>query len=334
MKKPVTPWLRAAAMIHARLRRSDQRFCAASLPADSWRNILKLTGQIDCAQDRGWRLAAHRQVTVLLEELEALQGSIAKLADQLREHTRPRTIASPLEIYRDLAALSTEFRGLGCGLEEKLISLTTEPIVLEGIPLGQFQIRLDIGQLPDVQHYSIVALEPNPARSDSSITHPHINDEELCAGDGLRAIRAALAAGRLYDFFSIVNQTLHTYAAGRAYVDLDNWYGRPCHDCGSTVDEDERYSCYRCEEILCGDCGCGCCDCNQLCCNNCAANCPRCERMICYACLQACRQCGTDVCRDCLTNNLCCECQNNETESAETSPVRQSPIEAAAPPAI
>ncbi len=64
---------------------------------------------------------------------------------------------------------------------------------------------------------------------------PHVSDETLCEGDGRRAIHAALAAGRLYDFFTIVDRLLNTYASGRAYVDLDNWFGTPCHDCGGNV---------------------------------------------------------------------------------------------------
>ena len=200
-------WLHTAALLHAQLQRCRQAFGTTPLPSAAWSSVVKLARQLELAQHRGWHLAAQRQAAELLAEVESLQSSLAKVSDQLRERLAPRIIASQAELYRDLAALAAEFEMLQCDLESQTVSVTTEPIVLEGIALGRFQIRLDLKQFPEAQEYAVVALEPNPASSDSNITHPHVNDEALCAGDGLRAIRSALATGRLYDFFTIVNQT-------------------------------------------------------------------------------------------------------------------------------
>jgi hypothetical protein len=314
MKKYVSKWLKAARMVHAQLVYSRHAHGAIALPTAAWQNIVRLVRQVDLAQRGGWRLAAQRQAKELLGELEWLQSSLTKCSDQLREHLAPPPIASQAELYQDLAALDREFQELLCDLESQSISVNTEPIELKGIHLGRFKIRLEIGQQAGPQEYHIVALEPNPASSDSNITHPHVNDESLCAGDGLRAIRSALATGRLYDFFSIVNQTLQTYAQGRAYVELENWTGMSCHGCGCTVDEDDRCACDRCEESLCSDCVNRCDDCGVFCCSNCSERCPRCSRIVCGGCLQACRQCGTDLCGECLTQNLCSQCQNHESE--------------------
>jgi hypothetical protein len=190
MKKYVSNWLQAARMVHAQLVYSRHAHGAVAMPIAAWQNTVKLVRQVDLAQRGGWQLAAQRQAAELLGELEWLQSSLTKLSVQLREQLSPPPIASQAELYRDLAALDQEFQELLCDLESRSISVNTEPIELAGIYLGRFKIRLEIGRtgLPD---YRVVALEPNPASSDSNITHPHVNDESLCAGDGLAQPRNA-----------------------------------------------------------------------------------------------------------------------------------------------
>jgi hypothetical protein len=309
-------WLRTAATLHAELLRPKQKG-VPSLPGELWKRTVNVAHRMELAADRSWQSAAKRQMALLLENVEELQSSLSKIADQLRQRLEPQVLASEADLYRDLAALDREFESLECDLDSESISVTTSPIVLENIELGRFQIRLELGQFPTAQKYAVVALEPNPANSDSSITHPHVNDESLCEGDGRKAIESALTAGRLYDFFTIVNQLLRTYAEGRAYVELSNWYGVPCHDCNSTVDEDERYYCHRCEETLCSDCASHCSHCDETCCSNCSSSCPRCDGLVCVGCLQTCRECRNDVCPDCINHNLCTQCQNHEPEPDE-----------------
>ena len=100
---------------------------------------------------------------------------------------------------------------------------------------GPFEIRLDWRQLGSATPYRVVALDPHPAAKDTDVTHPHVQEEQLCEGEGRSAVRAALAEGRLYDFFLLVSQLLHTYGRGSAYVELDNWDGIPCDDCNAPV---------------------------------------------------------------------------------------------------
>ena len=97
----------------------------------------------------------------------------------------------------------------------------------------------------------------------------------------------ALAAGRLYDFFTIVDRLLNTYAPGRAYVELDQWHGAPCNDCSGNVSEDDRYACGRCEETLCPDCAMLCGQCDQVYCSGCSATCQLCDKSTCSSCLDA-----------------------------------------------
>src|SRR5262249_1962303 len=144
-------------------------------------------------------------------------------------------------------------------------------IVLEDIELGRFQICLNWRRSHSTLSYRIVALDPNPAACNGDVTHPHVNGEHVCEGDGHLPIARALAEGRLLDLFVIVDRLLHTYAPGRAYVELSSWQGNPCHDCGSIMDEEDYSSCRRCEALLCCDCGFGCSACEQFYCGGCTS---------------------------------------------------------------
>ena len=171
---------------------------------------------------------------------------------------------SASDIYRDILALDDEFEEVEIDLDEHELSVTTDRIVLEDIDLGPFEIRLDWQRLGASSAYRVVALDPNPAARSDDVTHPHVQDEQLCEGEGRAAIRAALAEGRLYDFFLLVSQLLHTYGRGSAYVELDDWDGVPCDDCGGSVDEDDRYYCQRCGATLCGSCSVTCQGCGRV----------------------------------------------------------------------
>ena len=70
-----------------------------------------------------------------------------------------------------MLALEDAFEDVQCDVEEHLISVTTEPVILDGIDLGRFQIRLDWEQLLQPQPYTVVALDPHPAES-NRIGHP------------------------------------------------------------------------------------------------------------------------------------------------------------------
>ena len=238
----------------------------------------------------------------LVNELDSLQQAIERLSCQLQEELRQRPFAGDSDLYRDLVALAEEFAAVEYRDAQKLLCLTTAPLSLEGIDLGPFEIRLDCRGRDSLPSYKVIALAPNPASSNADVTHPHINDGQLCEGDGRRAIASALAEGRLFDFFTIVNQLLHTYAEGRAYVELDSWYGVACQDCGGTVDEEERYCCSRCDQTICGDCTTSCGRCGEAFCCNCTTCCPDCEQPFCSSCLLRCHRCERDVCRALLAS--------------------------------
>ena len=125
--------------------------------------------------------------------------------------------------------MADEFEAVDIDLGEHELSVTTDRIVLEGINLGSFKIRLDWHLLGFSSAYRVMALDPNPAAKNEDITHPHVQDGNLCEGEGRSAVQAALEECRLYDFFLLVSRLLHTY--GRGKPSRTNWTasraGRP-----------------------------------------------------------------------------------------------------------
>ena len=92
-------------------------------------------------------------------------------------------------------ALQSEFEDVQCDPDEHVLSVTTQSVVLDGIELGRFQIRLDWQCLQETSPYAVVVLDPNPAQSNDGVTHPHVNGQTLCEGSGRGAIQAALTRG-------------------------------------------------------------------------------------------------------------------------------------------
>src|SRR5690606_8055799 len=219
-------------------------------------------------------------------------------------------------LYEELAALSQEFDLLEIDLRRGELAVTTEPIELEGYHLGEFEIRLDYYDLGDTQPYRVIAQQSRHAESDSSTTHPHVQDERLCEGDARQSIRQALRTGRLSDFFLIVAQTLRTYNAGSAFVSLDDWEGVRCTDCDDSVHSDDICSCERCSTSCCGDCLRYCNDCDRGYCSECIDRCRTCEEPFCTSCLTRCDNCRQLQCDDCLTDSLCSDCQPEEEDEA------------------
>jgi len=322
--------LRAAVLIHEQLAGDKRQDVPICLPEYSWNKTQQLRHQIDLASRRGWHGAAAR----LTEDLAgAMDGCRRELENALRVlQSRPpqRHVASASDIYRDILALRDEFEAVEIDLGEHELSVTTDRIVLEHIDLGPFAIRLDWHLLGSSSTYRVVALDPNPAAKNEDVTHPHVQDGRLCEGEGRSAVQAALAECRLYDFFLLVFQLLHTYGRGSAYVELDDWNGIPCDDCGDSVDEDDRCYCQRCDAVLCSSCSATCHGCQESFCSGCLSKCAGCGREYCSSCLETCRACRKLVCEDCSEAGLCQRCHEKQcNEEHEHDPSENAPNEAA-----
>lgn len=321
--------IRAAISLHGQLMdnpRYNQRFC---LPEYAWNNIQRLRRQIDMARGRGWRRAAASLTGDLASQLDNCRRELENACRALQTHSPEHHVASVSDIYRDIVALYDEFEDVEINSGEHTLSVKTDCIDLEDIRLGRFEIQLECLNLGESQPYRVVALDPNPAARRDDVTHPHVQDESLCEGEGRTAIAAALAEGRFYDFFMLVSQILHNYGRGSAYVELSDWDGVPCDACGATVDEDSRYCCESCGDILCGDCVYTCHDCDNSFCGNCVSACADCDHDICPGCLQKCSQCGAKVCENCCEDGICRVCRENneENQSDERNEDNESAIQ-------
>ena len=326
--------LRASVFIHAWLRRRRRWVKSVNVPDTLFEQVMTLSAMSDYAIGHGWMFAAAEVSRRLLREVDRCTERMQLLKYELQERSQS-PLPTESEICKEVMALRKEFDEVGIDVQKSQLSVISEPIVLAGIDLGRFQIELDCGQTGRSAPYRVVALEPNPSAVNSSVTHPHVQDEQLCEGDGRTAIRAALDNGRLTDFFLIVNQLLCTYARGSAFVELSQWGGVPCHACGSTTDEDDRYYCEGCEETVCIDCSQSCnhCDCNL--CAGCMDKCSLCERASCSSCMTACKACGVAACPECLEGGICTNCleedpndcgkaqDNNNSEAARSGLCRQ-----------
>ena len=224
------------------------------------------------------------------------------------------------DVYKELLQIVEDLGEFQFDPKENTLSVTTEPITLEDIDLGPFEIKLFIDQISGLYNaapYKVIALEPNPAGIHEEVTHPHVSSNMLCEGNGSILIRKAMENGRFYDFFTIIVNILNTYNPGSPYVSLHEWQGQGCYDCGRTVTDDETYICELCEERFCGYCSTCCQKCDETICLGCSYHCPSCEESVCNNCTAKCKECEETYCKDCLTEEgLCpdCEEQRKETE--------------------
>lgn len=287
------------------------------LPDATWQHAQGLLRRIQLAQQHGWSLASTRIERDLEVTLRQLRAELNIAADSLDRNSKKPAIPSPLNIYHDLLALHDEFDGVSFDRSKRTLSATTEPIELDGVYLGPFEICLDWADLLDghPHNYRVIAVDPHPAATNDSLTHPHVQDEAVCEGDGRLPIRQALEQGRLLDFYLIVRNLLGTYNSSSPYCSLRDWYGVSCVDCNATVSDDESYTCQRCDSIACGECYYFCGGCDEVYCSDCVSPCENCDQTFCRRCLTQCSKCREISCQGCLDDNeRCDDCHEEENE--------------------
>jgi hypothetical protein len=301
--------LRAAARVCQQLALRRGLHGDVYLPSHTWARAEALLRQRDRARSLGWLHAAASLAGDLVYDLNLLYSQIERVIDAPQKQAHLQPLPSQSELYRDILALEQEFGEVEMDFKQGQMSVVTEQIVLGGIDLGAFEIRLDLDHLGETPCYRVIAVDPNPAASDSSVTHPHVQDGHLCEGDGHEAIQTALTEGRLVDFFLMVSRLLATYSQGRAYVELNRWLGLSCSDCGENVSERYAGSCCGCDAWLCDDCRNDCHGCQLGFCHDCLSICAGCGNACCGGCLANCQGCQAKLCNECLTDSLCVKCQ-------------------------
>lgn len=321
----VTLLLRAATRmqktweVHARQAGHDHAYALHRLD-EAQRNLQRARYQLDKARDRGLALAAAHLEANLLGSLKALQEA-ARQAWLALERPSP-VVPDVAFLLAEIRQLEDEFEEVQIDWDERFLGATTEPITLEGVYLGSFAIRLHwerLARCPDAQCFDVVALDPNPAATDDCVTHPHVKDRALCAGEAKVPLRKALEQGRLADAFCLIRGVLTHYNASSPHVSLDAWDGTSCQDCGRTVCDDDCCSCGGCDDDYCYDCTRSCAACDATRCLDCLQRCAVCEAEHCGQCLQTCARSGKDCCSGCLRACAACGAEVARTElDAET----------------
>jgi len=278
--------------------------------------------KLDICESRGWHGAALK----VLQQVERACGDMPHLLQGVTQTAQgcKTAVPSTAEVYRELLQAEEEFDELVVSKAGDMVAVETDSIELEGLYLGPFQIQLHLSALAEMRldnAYDVVALHPQPATRNPVVTHPHVSDERLCAGDATAAINAALAGGRVCDFFLLVRSVLTTYNPDSPYVSIEEWHGRPCYECGYTVNPDETYWCVVCKEEYCGECASYCRVCDETVCLGCLDKCEACEDPVCPSCLTKCPECDRSICKTCLDEVLC-PC--HEEEETEDEPQEQA----------
>jgi len=321
MRRPLTDkqLVRVAGRIHdqlqagtaARLVNLDAQLQQVAAGADHLRADRR---KLHICRQRGWmgpvpRLLSRiertgRELSYALSGLERTGQSVRRQGPSLRE------------VHAELEQAQSEFGTLHYDRRLGELSAVTEPVELEGVYLGPFEIRLQIQSLTDPRHvpYRVVALEPHPAACNAAVTHPHVSEERLCPGDAGAAIGKALDAGRVCDVFTLVRSVLLTYNPESPYVSLDDWFGTTCYECGYVMPPDEVRWCEICGHDYCGECAGYCHRCDETTCLGCLRTCPVCEEPTCISCMTVCPDCGRDLCGLCLEETLCPCHEEEETD--------------------
>ena len=307
-------------------RRAVQHLLAGALGA--MRQLHSIYRKLGLCHANGWEGAAAR----IMGRIEPLVFHLCDCKTTIPSaiEASNMTVPSTRDTYQELLQAEAEFGEMEYRPESGEVVVVTDDVELEDVYLGPFEIRLRVPSLPNVDRdgvYTIVALDPSPAQSDSAVTHPHVRGEILCAGDAAVAIHAALANGRIFDFFCLVRSVLTHYNPSSPYVPLDAWHGVSCYECGHVTSEDTRNLCYRCEHDFCDECMSWCHRCEQPYCINCTETCRICESTTCMACMKTCAECQEELCQTCLEDDKCfCNEEDEENDHVPDPDPGQSAV--------
>jgi hypothetical protein len=289
------------------LLRAWQQACRQLSPAmdyewtqlrNRWETVQRSKQLLDVAIEHGLSLCLPDLKKQLANCLRCLVDSALPINTVYAQEDPP--VLSLRHWLDEIKQLHDEFDGVVISKAERKIRVEIPPLTLSGVYLGAFAIefRLKDGA-PTIANFEIVALDPQPASSDSALYHPHVRDSELCAGDAKVPVRQALETGRLVDAFLLIQATLQNYNRQSAYLTLDKWYGVTCTDCSETVDPEYGYSCEGCQSTLCSHCVNCCSSCSTTYCPGCIGGCAGCGGNYCSGCLEESESSHSSYCRRC-----------------------------------
>ena len=133
---------RAADQIHDRLNPGNLPLTDLLVPETSWSHWQVCLHRISRARNRRWTGAVETVRQQALETLTELRARLEDCRNALTLHSDKVGVSSVGDIYRDLVALRDEFPQVAVEFSNGSVSVTTEPVVLEGMDLGPFEIKL------------------------------------------------------------------------------------------------------------------------------------------------------------------------------------------------
>ncbi|MFV1967331.1 MAG: hypothetical protein ACC628_18025 [Pirellulaceae bacterium] len=136
--------MRLAVAVHGQLKSEQSTSVQIDLPTTTWQQSQVLVRRMRRAHQHGWQLAAQRLQRDLKEMFRRLHGELVAIDRMLEPPPSEPRSASIGDIYHDLVALHEEFDEVSFDRRGRTISVTTEPIDLEGVLLGPFEVRLDL----------------------------------------------------------------------------------------------------------------------------------------------------------------------------------------------
>ena len=166
-----------AAAIHAELNAENGREPLIEMPQVHWQRCVELVRQIRRAQLRGWHLAANELLNDLSYAIPSIQHELSAIAERLPRSAAIDRRATMHDIYQDLVALRQEFEELDYDRRGRRLSVVTEPIVLAGVYLGPFEIRLQWAQATRGE-----ACVPRDRQGSSSGREPRQRHASPCHG--------------------------------------------------------------------------------------------------------------------------------------------------------
>jgi hypothetical protein len=262
----------------------------------------------------------------LKNKIHMFEQRITRINQQIQKPTP--TIEELIEEIKSVRANFPSLRMSG-----NRVKVTTDNIILSDgdveVEFGKFDLVVFLNRIlsegDEADGLSSIiqakALSPNQHPEDSATTHPHVQDNVICLGDGYPPIVQAFQQGRLEDVFRLLTTLLKTYNSDSPHHPLESWEGYKCESCGFAP-ANEHYSCNHCGSEMCEECRTSCADCSEKYCNECLYRCEGCEEIICHSCSSECNGCGDVFCTECIRKcdcgvSHCEECQERCTSCDE-----------------
>jgi len=256
-----------------------------------------------------YRLADEHGLSLCQLKLrQELQHTLRNFMEQISTLTScfevdPQDVLGFRHWYEEVEQLHEEFNTVTFQPGEGKLRVETPMITLGQVCLGAFAIDFHKKSTGiSIHDFEMVALQPEPANTDSDVIHPHVKGGELCAGDAKAPIRSALESGRLTDACLLIQSTLQTYNSRSAYVKLEQWYGVQCFDCSRTINPEDSFTCEGCQHTLCDQCFSSCSTCSSTYCPECMKGCSSCRSSYCDTCLEPSERDDKPLCRNCRTS--------------------------------